>query len=436
MNTKTKIAFNTLGCKLNFSETSSIARGFEEDEYEKVDFSQKADIYVINSCSVTRNAEKRCKVLIRQAMRLNPEAYIAVVGCYSQINPEELASVPGVKLILGNADKYNLHDHIQNLKQKRNEIPLVLNTEKRPKQYHPSYSSDDRTRSFFKIQDGCDYFCSYCTIPLARGFSRSDTIEGTIKVAREISNSRMREIVLTGVNIGEFGKQHGESFYDLLKELVKLPNIDRIRISSIEPNLLNDDIIDLVAAEPVLMPHFHIPLQSGSDDVLKDMGRRYDARLFASRVEKIKKVMPWACVAIDVIVGFPSEDDKRFQDSYKLMEHLPLSYLHVFTYSERDHTRAVNLNMSVPVGIRNERSKALHLLSDQKKKAFVLEHMHTERPVLFEKDTSHGFMFGFTDNYLRVKTPHIPELENQIANVKLEHFDEDLVYCSENVFII
>lgn len=436
MNTKTKIAFNTLGCKLNFSETSSIARGFEEDEYEKVDFSQKADIYVINSCSVTRNAEKRCKVLIRQAMRLNPEAYIAVVGCYSQINPEELASVPGVKLILGNADKYNLHDHIQNLKQKRNEIPLVLNTEKRPKQYHPSYSSDDRTRSFFKIQDGCDYFCSYCTIPLARGFSRSDTIEGTIKVAREISNSRMREIVLTGVNIGEFGKQHGESFYDLLKELVKLPNIDRIRISSIEPNLLNDDIIDLVAAEPVLMPHFHIPLQSGSDDVLKDMGRRYDARLFASRVEKIKKVMPWACVAIDVIVGFPSEDDKRFQDSYKLMEHLPLSYLHVFTYSERDHTRAVNLNMSVPVGIRNERSKALHLLSDQKKKVFVLEHMHTERPVLFEKDTSHGYMFGFTDNYLRVKTPHLPELENQIANVKLEHFDEDLVYCSENVSII
>jgi len=257
-----------------------------------------------------------------------------------------------------------------------------------------------------------------------------------MKVAREISNSRMREIVLTGVNIGEFGKQHGESFYDLLKELVKLPGIDRIRISSIEPNLLNDDIIDLVAVEPVLMPHFHIPLQSGSDEVLKDMGRRYDTRLFASRVEKIKKVMPWACVAVDVIVGFPSEDDKRFQDSYKLMEHLPLSYLHVFTYSERDHTRAINLNMSVPVEIRNDRSKDLHLLSDQKKKVFVMEHMHTERPVLFEKDVSHGYMFGFTDNYLRVKTPQLPVLENQIVNVKLEHTDEDLVYYTENTYLV
>lgn len=433
MSEKIKIAFNTLGCKLNFSETSSLARGFEEDVYQKVEFTEKADIYVINSCSVTRNAEKRCKALVRQAMKKNPEASVAVVGCYSQINPQEIAAIPGVNLVLGNADKFNLLEHIQKLDKKKLQIPLVQNTEKRPTQYYSSYSSDDRTRSFFKIQDGCDYFCSYCTIPLARGHSRSDTVEGTLKVAREIAQSNMREMVLTGVNIGDFGKQHGESFYELLQQLVKLQGFDRIRISSIEPNLLTDEIIQLVASQPVIMPHFHIPLQSGSDAVLKMMGRRYDTAVFESRVQKIKEVMPWACIAVDVIAGFPSESDENFQECYDLLNRLQVSYLHVFTYSERENTRAVSLNMSVPPAERNARSKRLHLLSDKKKRDFVNEHLGSVRYVLFEKEVHGGFMYGFTDNYLRVKIPYNAALENQIIQVGLEQPDEELVFLGREI---
>ncbi len=427
-----KIAFQTLGCKLNFSETSTLGRQALSDGYEKVDFSEQADVYVINSCSVTRNAEKRCKELVKKAMKTNPGAHVAIIGCYPQTNPEEIMQIPGVDLVLGNSDKFNLFEHIKKLgaanEYQQDQIDVA--TEK-PETFVPAWSMDDRTRSFFKIQDGCDYFCSYCTIPLARGRSRSNTIANTIATAREIAQTNMKEIVLSGVNIGDFGKNHKESFVDFLRELVKVEGLERIRISSIEPDLLNDDIIELVAAEPSLMPHFHIPLQSGSDEVLKAMGRRYDTSLFASRVEKIKCLMPHACIAADLIVGFPVETNELFQESYDFLRKTDISYIHVFSYSERKNTRAIKYMDSVSPKVRHERSRKIQLLSDHKKDLFYRENIGAQSAVLWEKDHLNGFMYGFTENYIKVKTPYDATKVNAIQKVNLNLLDKDGVYLVE-----
>ena len=428
MSEKKKIAFHTLGCKLNFSETSSISRQFEVEHYEQVGFSEQADIYVINSCTVTKHAEKTCKALIRKAMKTNPNAHVAVIGCYSQINPEELKSIEGVDVVLGNADKFNLFEHIKGLNKIRQpEDPIDIKVNE-PEVFVPSWSSDDRTRSFFKIQDGCDYFCSYCTIPLARGHSRSNTIAATLETARAIAGTNMKEVVLSGVNIGDFGKLHNETFYEFLKELVKVEGIDRIRISSVEPDLLHDEIIELVASEPKLMPHFHIPLQSGSDAVLRSMGRHYDTSVFASRVEKIRALMPRACIAADLIVGFPAETNDLFGESMRFVEGINVSYIHVFTYSERDNTRALRIQDRVTPSDRHHRSRQMQQLSDRKKLAFYQKNKGYKAKVLWEKDNTQGYMHGFTDNYIKVKTLYDPGLVNQIQEVELNHMDSDGVY--------
>lgn len=427
---KTKIAFQTLGCKLNFSETATIGRKFEGEEYQTVGFSETADIYVINSCSVTRNAEKRCKTLVRQAMKKNPEACVAVVGCFSQINPEEISAMPGVRLVLGNADKFNLFEHIRNLTEAQDQNLGPPPEIKDPTGFVPSWSDEGRTRSFFKIQDGCDYFCSYCAIPLARGRSRSDTIAATLQAASRIAQSDIRELVLSGVNIGDFGKAHNESLADLLRELVRIDGLERIRISSVEPDLLHDQLIELVASEPKLMPHFHIPLQSGSNQVLKAMGRRYDTGLFAQRVEKIRSLMPRACIAADLIVGFPGETDALFEETYQFVKETDISYVHVFTYSERENTRALKMHGQVLVPQRQKRSRIMHGLSDEKKMAFYLHNKETAARVLWEKEHADGFMYGFTENYIKVKTPFDPALTNQVREVYLNILGEDVVYLN------
>lgn len=428
-----KIAFHTLGCKLNFSETSTISRQFGDDDYEHVSFDAEADIYVINSCTVTGNAEKRCKGLIRQAMRKNPDAFVVVAGCYSQIKPQELMEIPGVGLVLGTADKFNLFEHIKNLERlpesnQAGKDPSLGEHVSEPDIFVPSWSADDRTRTFFKIQDGCDYFCTYCTIPLARGRSRSDTIQGTLKTAQKIASSGIREMVLSGVNIGDFGRHHKESFYDLLKGLVSIPGIDRIRISSVEPDLLHKNIIELVADTPKLMPHFHIPLQSGSDRVLKDMGRKYDTALFADRVAYIRALMPHACIAADLIVGFPTETAALFEESRSFIHDHDISYVHVFTYSERDNTRAYKSAVSVPPRERTLRSAIMHSLSDEKKKYFYLSNKGRQETVLWEQQSHQDSMHGFTENYIKVKTHYRQELVNTLSPVVLNKLDDDGVY--------
>ncbi len=424
-----KIAFQTLGCKLNFSETSSISRQFGEDGFEQVSFSDPADIYVINSCSVTKNAEKRCKTLIKQALRKNPDAHVAVIGCFSQLNPEEIRAIPGVDIVLGNSDKFNLFEHIQDLKDRSkgsvNDIDVAV---QKPESFVPGFSMDDRTRSFFKIQDGCDYFCSYCTIPMARGRSRSNTIAQTIETATQIAQTNMKEVVLSGVNIGDFGKEHGEDFLGFLKELIKIEGLERVRISSVEPDLLTDEIIELVSASPQLMPHFHIPLQAGSDKLLKDMGRRYDTALFTSRVNKIKSLMPDACIAADLIVGFPTETDELFRESYEFIRKLDISYVHVFTYSERENTRALKMDKSVHPFERARRSKIMQQLSSHKKQVFYKENKGKSSVVLWEKENVKGFMYGFTENYIKVKSPFNAAKVNTLEKVELNHLDEDGVY--------
>ncbi len=422
-----RIAFQTLGCKLNFSETSTLSRKFGDEGFEQVEFSAPADIYVINSCSVTRNAEKRCKELIKKAMKKNPEAHVAVIGCFSQINPEEIRAIPGVDIVLGNADKFNLFEHIKQL-QGKGELQSQDIAVEEPEVFVPGFSMDDRTRSFFKIQDGCDYFCAYCTIPLARGRSRSNNIAATIETATEIARTNIKEVVLSGVNIGDFGKDHGEDFSGFLHELIKVKGLERIRISSIEPDLLTDEIIELVAASDILMPHFHIPLQAGSDEVLKAMGRRYNTARFASRVELIKKLMPHACIAADLIVGFPAETDALFQQSYDFVRKTDISYVHVFTYSERDNTRAVKYDTQVPVKERNQRSRKMQQLSAHKKDVFYRSNHGLESEVLWEKDNTKGFMHGFTANYIKVKAPFNAEKVNTIEKVLLNFLDEDGVY--------
>lgn len=429
---KKKIAFQTFGCKLNFAETSAIARKFRASEYETVDFRENADFYIVHSCTVTAHAEKKTRAAIRQALRKNPEASVAVIGCYSQLRPDEIGLINGVDIILGNNDKYRLPEYIDDISKRKAEKASLQN---RPKDFEPGYSIGDRTRSFFKVQDGCDYFCTYCAIPYARGRSRSADIASTIEVARQIAETNIREIVLTGVNIGDFGRQHGETFLGLLQELDRLDSIDRIRISSVEPELLNDDIIILVARSNRLMPHFHIPLQSGTDRVLELMKRKYKREVFESRVRLIKELMPHACIAADVITGFPGETDEDFLDTFRFIESLPVSYLHVFTYSKRPGTKAAQMEEQVPEQVKQERSKLLHRLSEEKKAAFYAENRGSVQEVLWESDINRGFMTGFSGNYIHCKKPYDKDSVNRIEKVTLLEPDKDGIYlvkpCAE-----
>lgn len=419
------IAFHTLGCKLNFSETSSIARKMQERGFITVDFEEPSDIYVINTCSVTEQADTKCRNIVRKAMKLNPDAYVVVVGCYAQLKPKEIASIKGVDLVLGAAEKFKLPEIITDLT--KNPCGQVLATEiSNANFFVDAYSVGDRTRSFLKIQDGCDYKCSFCTIPLARGKSRSDTPENVRKNATDLAARGVKEIVLTGVNTGDYGKgiEGDYNFFDIVKMLDEVQGIERYRISSIEPNLLTDEIIEFVAQSKRFMPHFHIPLQSGSDKMLKLMQRRYKRALYKSRVEKIKSVMPYACIGVDVIVGFPGETDDDFWDTYNFIHEMDISYLHVFTYSERQNTKAIEMDGVVPVAVRNERNAMLRTLSEKKKLFFYQLFSGTTREALMEQEQHGEVMHGFTDNYIKVSMPFDAAKVNQLVRVQLEDFDE------------
>jgi len=430
MSAQKKVAFYTLGCKLNFSETSTIARSFEKKNLIRVDFSEKADIYVINTCSVTENADKRFKTIVKSALRQNENAFLIAVGCYAQLKPEELAAVDGVDLVLGATEKFKVTDYINDLSKNINGEVHSCEIED-ANFYEGSYSIGDRTRAFLKVQDGCDYKCTYCTIPLARGISRSDTLENVLKNAKEISEKGIKEIVLTGVNIGDYGKgefgnkNHEHTFFDLVEALDKIKGIDRLRISSIEPNLLKNKTIEFVANSNSFVPHFHIPLQSGSDAMLKKMKRRYLQQTYTDRVDNIKSVMPNACIGVDVIVGFPGETDELFLETYNYLNDLNISYLHVFTYSERPNTEAVLLSGVIPKNIRQKRSKMLRGLSVKKRRAFYESQLGKELTVLFESENKEGYITGFTENYVKVKTPWNPELINTLHNIQLTKIDED-----------
>lgn len=427
---KKRVAFYTLGCKLNFSETSTIARNFQEEGFDRVDFEEVADIYVINTCSVTDNADKQFKQVVRKALKLNDKAFVAAVGCYAQLKPEELAAVDGVDLVLGATEKFKITDYIHDLS--KNDHGEVHSCEIADADFYVgSYSIGDRTRAFLKVQDGCDYKCTYCTIPLARGISRSDTMENVLQNAAEISAQGIREIVLTGVNIGDYGKgefgnkRHEHTFLELVQALDQVAGIERLRISSIEPNLLKNETIDFVSQSRTFVPHFHIPLQSGSNDILKKMKRRYLRELYAERVAKIREVMPHACIGVDVIVGFPGETDDHFLETYHFLNELDISYLHVFTYSERDNTEAAEMDGVVPTNVRAKRSKMLRGLSVKKRRAFYESQLNTQRIVLFEDENKEGYIYGFTENYVRVKLPWNPELANTLVRVELTHIDDD-----------
>jgi threonylcarbamoyladenosine tRNA methylthiotransferase MtaB len=426
--TKKKIAFHTFGCKLNFSETSTIAKQFPENEFEIVDFKEIADIYVIHSCSVTAIAEKKCRAVIRQAARRNPNAAISVMGCYSQLNPGELAEMDGVKWVLGNTEKFRLAEIIRNECNETENQTIDHSRIELTKDFVSSFSIDDRTRSFLKVQDGCDYFCTYCAIPFARGRSRSDNVARTIDNARIIADTKIKEVVLTGVNIGEFGKDHNESLLDLIKALDEVEGIDRYRISSIEPNLLTDEILAFVAQSKRFTPHFHIPLQSGSDKILQMMKRKYLTKDFAERVTTIKKLMPHACIAADVIVGFSGETEEDFIDMYRFIEQLEISNLHVFPYSVRPGTKAAAFPLQLSNTVKDERSRRLHLLSDEKKEEFYKTNTGRKVSVLWEKDTEGGMMFGYSENYVRAKTPFLANLVNIVTEVILDELDESCVF--------
>jgi threonylcarbamoyladenosine tRNA methylthiotransferase MtaB len=430
MENKKKVAFYTLGCKLNFSETSTIARDFQNEGFERVNFEEIADIYVINTCSVTDNADKQFKQIVKKAMKLNDKAFVAAVGCYAQLKPEELASVDGVDLVLGATEKFKITDYINDLS--KNDMGEVHSCEIEEADFYVgSYSIGDRTRAFLKVQDGCDYKCTYCTIPLARGISRSDALENVLRNASEISQQGIKEIVLTGVNIGDYGKgefgnkKHEHTFLDLVKALDEVEGIERLRISSIEPNLLKNETIEFVSQSRTFVPHFHIPLQSGSNDILKKMKRRYMRELYTERVAKIREVMPHACIGVDVIVGFPGETDEHFLETYHFLNDLDISYLHVFTYSERDNTEAVEMDGVVPANVRSKRSKMLRGLSVKKRRAFYESQIGTNRTVLFESENKEGYIHGFTENYVKVKTPWNPELVNTLHEINLTKIDED-----------
>lgn len=425
-----KVAFHTLGCKLNYSETSTIARNFMDEGYDRVDFTEKADIYVINTCSVTENADKEFKQIVKKTQKINPEAFIAAVGCYAQLQPEQLAAVNGVDLVLGATEKFKITDYINGLS--KSDFGIIHSCEITEADFYVgSYSTGDRTRAYLKVQDGCDYKCTYCTIPLARGISRSDTVQNVLANAREIANQGIKEIVLTGVNIGDFGKgefgnkKHEHTFLDLVKELDEVEGIERLRISSIEPNLLKDETIEVVARSRAFVPHFHIPLQSGSNEILKKMKRRYSRELYVDRVFKIKELMPHACIGVDVIVGFPGETDEHFLETYYFLNELDVSYLHVFTYSERANTEAIELNGAVTKDVRSKRSKMLRALSVKKRRAFYEKQIGSTRTVLFEGENKQGYIHGFTENYVKVKAPWNPELVNTIHAVTLKEIDTD-----------
>jgi len=430
VSTKKKIAFYTLGCKLNFSETSQISRQFTPDKFDIVSFDEVADIYIINTCVVTEKAEKKSRAIIRQAKKRNPDAVVAAVGCYSEINPDELLAIKGTDIVLGTSAKFAISEYLEKLdsgkENTKSEYPSI-------EKFIPSYSSGDRTRSFFKIQDGCDYFCSYCTVPLARGRSRSGTIEDTVRIAKEIANSGIKEMILTGVNVGDFGRKNNENFIDLLEKLDNIDGTERIRISSIEPNLLTNEIIEFVASSKKFLPHFHIPLQSASDKVLSLMKRKYEVELFLGRINKVKELMPDCCIAIDLIVGFPGETEEDFNDSFNFIESSAISYMHIFTYSERERTHAVTLSGIVANSERTRRSKKMLALSEKKKVEFYKENIGKEKFVLFESDNDNGMMYGFTENYIKVKTVFDKALINQIKNVKLIKIEKDGIFAGEIV---
>ena len=421
-----KVAFYTLGCKLNFSETSSIGRIFKDGGYETTPFNSTADVYVINTCSVTEHADRKCRKVVKEALKHSPNAYITIVGCYAQLKPKEISEIPGVDMVLGAAEKFNILEHINDLT--KNAKAVVHNAPiDETHQFVSAFSIGDRTRTFLKVQDGCDYSCTFCTIPLARGASRSGSIESIVQQAEEIVRSGVKEIVLTGVNIGDYGVRDGkrqDRFVDLVKALDEVEGIDRIRISSIEPNLLTNEIIEFVAQSKRFVPHFHMPLQSGNNKVLAQMRRRYKRELYAERVNKIKSLMPNCCIGVDVIVGFPGETREDFIDTYNFLNELDISYLHVFTYSERENTIASQMEGAVPGAQRSDRSKMLHILSDKKRRSFYESQLQSTGDVLFEGDEKDGYMHGFTKNYVKVRTLYDPLLVNEVIPVRLMSISE------------
>jgi threonylcarbamoyladenosine tRNA methylthiotransferase MtaB len=437
MNQFKKVAFYTLGCKLNFSETSTISRLFEDAGFAKVGFEEHPDVYVINTCSVTENADKKCKQLVKRAKKINPDSFVVIVGCYAQLKPTEIAQINGVNMVLGANEKFNILEHLDKIDQNTNETVVSFDNIKETTEFVPSYSFGDRTRSFLKVQDGCDYFCTFCTIPLARGKSRNATIEETVLEAKKIAETNIREVVLTGVNIGDFGQGGDENFYQLIQALDKVDGIDRYRISSIEPNLLSNEIIDFCLSKSKrFVPHFHIPLQSGSDRILRLMRRKYERALYAERVQQIKSLRSDACVGVDVIVGFPGETDEDFMETIGFLKDMDISYLHVFTYSERANTGAPKLGEAVPMEMRRERIKQLHLLSDRKKRQFYSENVGSVRSVLFEQEEDEGIMYGFTENYVKVKYNYQPELVNTFQSIKLLEVDRDGIMKCELMSLI
>ncbi len=427
MNQFERVAFYTLGCKLNFSETSTIARLFEDGGFAKVNFEDSPDIFVINTCSVTENADKKCKQLVKRAKKISPESMVIILGCYAQLKPEEISQIPGVDLVLGANEKFNVLEHLE----KKSEVTVVHDNIKHTHDFIPSHSFGDRTRSFLKVSDACDYFCTFCTIPLARGKSRNASLEQTIQEAQKIAQTEVKEVVLTGVNIGDFGQGSDENFFALTKALDTVEGIERFRISSIEPNLLSNEIIEFCLQQAKrFVPHFHIPLQSGSDQILEKMRRKYLSGLYAERVHQIKSINPDTCIGVDVIVGFPGETDEDFLTTVNFLKDLDISYLHVFTYSERANTGAPKLGTKVPMETRRERSKILHLLSDRKKQAFYQTQVGKNKTVLFEQEENEGLLYGFTENYVKVKTPYDARLINQIIDVQLTEIDRDgLMKC-------
>ena len=430
MNPRKKVAFYTLGCKLNFSETSTIARSFNDEGFDRVDFSEKADMYVINTCSVTENADRRFKDIVKQAQKGNSDAFIAAVGCYAQLKPQELVDVNGVDLVLGATEKFRITDYINDLA--KNDFGEVHSCEIKDADFYVgSYSIGDRTRAFLKVQDGCDYVCTFCTIPLARGISRSEALDKVLINAKEISDQGIKEIVLTGVNIGDYGKgefgnkKHQHTFLELIQELDNVDGIERVRISSIEPNLLKNETIQFVSSSKAFVPHFHIPLQSGSNELLRLMKRRYKRELYVEKVNEIKKHMPDACIGVDVIIGFPGETDELFLETYHFLNELDISYLHVFTYSERENTPAASMDGVVPLNVRKKRSKMLRGLSVKKRRSFYESQLNTLHTVLFEGENKKGYILGFTENYVKIKQPWNPELVNTTREVLLTEIDDD-----------
>lgn len=434
------VAFYTLGCKLNFSETSTISRTFEEKGFKKVGFNETPDIFIINTCSVTENADKKCKKIVKEAQKINPNGFVAIIGCYAQLKPKEIAEIEGVDAVLGASEKFRLHELLPTFEKAPALVPaeqkVFARSIEEAVEYHTSYSLHDRTRTFLKVQDGCDYPCAYCTIPMARGGSRSDTVENVVKAARDIAANGVKEVVLTGVNIGDFGIIDGKrtsTFEDLVRALDKVEGIERFRISSIEPNLLTNEVIEFVAASERFVPHFHIPLQSGSNKVLGLMRRRYRRELYTERVEAIRKVMPDCCIGVDVIVGHPGETQQDFLDTYNFINELDINYLHVFTYSERANTKALEIKPVVTAKDRAERSRMLHILSDKKKRAFYEQHLDKVYPVLFEEGDSGDTMNGFTSNYIKIVARYDPLRINDVVAVRLRSVNEEMVVEVEEV---